>query len=185
MSQAANESAIRTADAVVCIFTEGWDTSTWMSYEIDIAHRAERSILLWNPDKRSVPLGRAPYIGTNLPVDLELAFVHLGRMLSILPLPGTRRPDADPSRERKALEIFPLAISPDEYAARHAHEWFCFSFDRYTYTDAVLDSWIHRLGDIFFARAGAPSISELRMRYLSVEERTQIENSERESSADP
>jgi len=74
-------------------------------------------------------------------------------------------PLADPGRERDARELFPLDMTPDEYAARHASDWFCFSFDDYRYTDRELERWIHRLGDILFARDGAPSIEELRARY--------------------
>ncbi|HYM59457.1 MAG TPA: hypothetical protein VEZ11_01050, partial [Thermoanaerobaculia bacterium] len=73
-----------------------------------------------------------------------------------------------------ARELFPIAMSPDEYAARHAHQWYCFSFDDYRYSDPGLDRWVQRLGDILFERDGAPSIDELRARYLSEDERRQI-----------
>lgn len=63
-------------------------------------------------------------------------------------------PTADPGRERDAREMFPLATSPEEYAARHAHDWYCFSFDDYRYADPVMERWIHRLGDILFEREG-------------------------------
>jgi len=61
-------------------------------------------------------------------------------------------PPAPPDRERDARELFPLDMSPEEYAARHRHEWLCFSFDDYRYADPELDRWIQRLGDIFFNR---------------------------------
>src|SRR5438874_8072505 len=74
-------------------------------------------------------------------------------------------PLATPSRERDARALFPLEITPDEYAALHAHEWYCFSFDDVRYADPELDRWIQRLGDILFKRNGAPSVDDLRARY--------------------
>ena len=86
------------------------------------------------------------------------------------------RPPASASREADARELFPLdQMSPDEYAARHAHQWDCFSFDDYRYSDPMLDAWIQRLGDILFRRPGAPSLDDLRLRYLTREERGAIE----------
>jgi len=65
-------------------------------------------------------------------------------------------PLADPGRERDARELFPfLAMTPEEYAARHGKDWYCFSFDDYRYSDPVLDRWIQRLGDILFQRGSA------------------------------
>jgi hypothetical protein len=64
-------------------------------------------------------------------------------------------PPAPPDRERDARELFPLDITPEEYAARHGKDWYCFSFDDYRYSDPELDRWIQRLGDILFNRTGA------------------------------
>jgi hypothetical protein len=62
-------------------------------------------------------------------------------------------PPADPSRERDARELFPIAeMTPEAYAARRGKEWYCFSFDDYRYSDPELDRWIQRLGDILFGR---------------------------------
>lgn len=61
-------------------------------------------------------------------------------------------PPAPRDRERDARELFPLDMSPEEYAMRHRHEWVCFSFDDYRYSDPKMDRWIQRLGDIFFDR---------------------------------
>jgi hypothetical protein len=33
-------------------------------------------------------------------------------------------PLADPGRERDARKMFSLTMKPEEYAARHAHEWY-------------------------------------------------------------
>jgi hypothetical protein len=83
-------------------------------------------------------------------------------------------PMADPGREKDARELFPLDMSPDEYAARNAHDWYCFSYDDYRYSDPEMERWIQRLGDILFVREGAPTLEELRARYLTDEERQAI-----------
>jgi hypothetical protein len=84
-------------------------------------------------------------------------------------------PMADSERERTATKLFPLTQSPEEYAARNAHLWDSFSFDEYRYSDPELNTWIQRLGDILFKRNGAPSISELRAKYLNQEERARLD----------
>ena len=76
--------------------------------------------------------------------------------------------------------MFPLDQTPEEYAARHAHECGCFSFDEYRFSDERLDAWIQRLGDIYFRRNGAPSIDDLRLRFLTEEERAVIAQRENE-----
>jgi hypothetical protein len=93
-------------------------------------------------------------------------------------------PMADPGREKDARELFPLAMPPEEYAARHGHEWLCFSFDDYCYSDAALDRWVQQLGDILFQRDGAPEIENLRKRYLTAEEQRTIEERSREMAED-
>ncbi|WP_053232311.1 hypothetical protein [Sandaracinus amylolyticus] len=81
------------------------------------------------------------------------------------------RPLAHAGREEQARELFPYREqTPEEYAARHFHEWMCFSFDEFRYSDPELDAWIARLGQIFFERPGAPSVEELRARFLTPEE---------------
>ena len=90
------------------------------------------------------------------------------------------RPAADRGYEEQARLLFPLDQSPEEYAARHAHEWGCFSFDEYRFSDERLDAWIQRLGDIFFRRNGAPSVGDLRRRFLTVDDRAAIALRERE-----
>ena len=84
-------------------------------------------------------------------------------------------PLADSGREAAAIELFRMDESPGSYAARAAHAWGSFSFADFRYTDAALTCWIQELGDIVFQRAGAPSIEQLRMRYLSEEERLRIQ----------
>lgn len=41
-----------------------------------------------------------------------------------------------------------LPMSPEEYAARHAHEWGCFSSHEYSYDDPLLGAWVRRLWEI-------------------------------------
>jgi len=93
-------------------------------------------------------------------------------------------PMADPGREKDARQLFPMAMPPEEYAARHGHEWLCFSFDDYRYTDAALDCWVQRLGDILFQRDGAPALEDLRKRYLTEEEQSEIEERRRAMAED-
>jgi len=56
---------------------------------------------------------------------------------------------APPNCEYLAKKMFPLDMSPEEYAAKYSTDWFCFSFNRYRYRDPELDGWIQRLGEIF------------------------------------
>ena len=41
-----------------------------------------------------------------------------------------------------------LQLSPEEYAARHAHSLGCFSFHFYRYRDAALGAWVRRVSEI-------------------------------------
>jgi hypothetical protein len=96
-----------------------------------------------------------------------------------------QRPPAPGDYERNAAEMFPVAMSPEEYAARHGHGWMCFSFDEYRYADPSLDAWIRRLGDILFGRNGAPTVTELRHSLLNDGERARIEQEIRAMHEDP
>jgi len=60
----------------------------------------------------------------------------------------SERPLAEASREEAAAELFPLTMSPEEYAGRHGSGWWMFSFDDYCYRNQELDVWIQRLGEI-------------------------------------
>jgi hypothetical protein len=80
------------------------------------------------------------------------------------------RPRADPGREEFAKRMFDEGLSPEEYAARNADGFYCFSFDEVRFSDPALDAWIQRFADILFQRNGAPSLRELREKYLTPEE---------------
>ena len=43
-----------------------------------------------------------------------------------------------------------LQRTPEEYAARHAHLWGCFSLHLCRFRDPVLGAWVRRLGEILF-----------------------------------
>jgi hypothetical protein len=60
-----------------------------------------------------------------------------------------------------------LRMSPEEYAARHAHLLGCFSFHCYRYRDPVLGAWVRRLGEILSTEG---EIERCQERYLSPEE---------------
>lgn len=91
-------------------------------------------------------------------------------------------PLANAGREKHARELFPYREqTPEEYAARHFHEWMTFSFDDFRYSDPELNAWIARLGQIFFKRPGAPSIEELRARFLTPQEIEAILEREQEA----
>jgi hypothetical protein len=94
-------------------------------------------------------------------------------------------PMADPGREKDARQLFDFSMSPEEYAAREGHGWYSFSFDDYRYSDPAVQTWIHRLGDILFQREGAPTMEELRAKYLTEEERRAIEQRLAHEAAHP
>lgn len=89
-------------------------------------------------------------------------------------------PLADPGREAHALGLFRFELAPDEYAARQGHEFVQFSFDDYRYSRPELTLWIQRLGDIFFKRDGAPTLRELREKFLTAAEIEAAEEYERD-----
>jgi hypothetical protein len=84
-----------------------------------------------------------------------------------MPDEPSERPLADAAYEEGALALFPLTMSPKEYAAREAVRWASFSFADYRFRDAALDAWIQRLGEIFRTPG---LIEQLQERYLSPEE---------------
>ena len=60
-----------------------------------------------------------------------------------------------------------LGMSPEEYAARHAHLLGCFSFDRYHYRDEELARWVKRVAEIL---SSPVDLEQCRQKYLSTEE---------------
>jgi len=86
----------------------------------------------------------------------------------------------DPETLAGIKAMFPRDMSPEEYAARHAHTFYCFGFELLDLQDDELQSWLLRVADIIFARNGAPTLDELRRKYLSPEEIDAIEKERRE-----
>ena len=78
---------------------------------------------------------------------------------------------------RQVFSSTDLMLSPEEYAARHAQEWLCFSYHRYRYRDATLGAWIRRLGEIV---VNEDEIEKCRKRYLTPAEQAEMRRSEAE-----
>ena len=57
-----------------------------------------------------------------------------------------------------------LQLSPEEYVARHAHAWGCFSFHCYHYRDPALGDWVRRVGEILFTDG---EVERCQSRFLS------------------
>jgi hypothetical protein len=70
-----------------------------------------------------------------------------------------------------------LQISPEEYAARHAHEWGPFSFHLYRYRDRALGAWVQRLGEIL---SNEGELDRCRQRFLTPEELERVREQEAE-----
>jgi hypothetical protein len=71
-----------------------------------------------------------------------------------------------------------VQMSPEEYAARHAHRWGCFSFHRYRYRDPVLAAWIGRLAEILFTNG---ELERCRRRFLTPDELAEVQRQEAEA----
>lgn len=85
---------------------------------------------------------------------------------------------SDPSLEegdwivRQLFSPEELRMSPEEYAARQAHLWGCFSLHRYRYSDPALAHWINRLADIL---ASGEEIERCRRHFLTAEELASVQ----------
>jgi hypothetical protein len=70
-----------------------------------------------------------------------------------------------------------LRMSPEEYAARNAHLFGCFSFHLYRYRDPALEAWLRRLGEILFTEG---EVERCRQRFLTPEEQALVRKQEAE-----
>jgi hypothetical protein len=70
-----------------------------------------------------------------------------------------------------------LQMSPEEYAARHAHLWGNFSLHQHRYADPVLGDWIRRLGEILVSEE---EVERCRRRFLTSEQLAAIRRAEAE-----
>lgn len=78
---------------------------------------------------------------------------------------------------RQFLSPEDLRQSPEEYAARHAHLWGCFSLHQYRYMDANLGAWIRRLGEILSSQE---EMERCRRRFLTDAESSALRQEETE-----
>jgi len=65
-----------------------------------------------------------------------------------------------------------LRISPEEYAARQAHDWMCFSYHLHRFRDPVLGAWVRRFGEIL---SDVDQVKKCRTQYLTPEEIVEVE----------
>src|ERR1700680_5142380 len=70
-----------------------------------------------------------------------------------------------------------LRMSPEEYAARHAHALGCFSLHFYRYRDSALGAWVRRVGEILSTDG---EVERCRQRFLSSEELATVRRQEAE-----
>lgn len=80
----------------------------------------------------------------------------------------------DREGDQEALHFFSESdrgLAPEEYAARHLHEWGCFALHFYRYRDAVLGAWVRRVGELF---DHPEELDEIRERLLTPQEHNEI-----------
>lgn len=64
-----------------------------------------------------------------------------------------------------------LALSPEEYVARNAHNWGGFSFHEYSYRDPALGAWVKRVGELMFTHGEQ---ERCRLQHLTPEELAEV-----------
>jgi hypothetical protein len=68
---------------------------------------------------------------------------------------------------RESFSQADLKLSPEEYAARNAHLWGCFSLHLYRYRDPSLGAWVRRLSEILSTEG---EVERCRQRFLTPKE---------------
>jgi hypothetical protein len=94
------------------------------------------------------------------------------------PAPSTHRFDEE--GDWIAQQFFSpedLQLSPEEYAARHAHLLGCFSFHLYRYRDPALGVWVRRLGEILTTEG---EVERCRQQFLTPAELARVRKQEDE-----
>lgn len=82
------------------------------------------------------------------------------------------RPLAPAELETRAKEIFPIEMSPEEFAGRDGEGWGPLPFADYRYRDAALSDWIQQFAKIL----ATPGMVEVyQMKYLTPQERARLE----------
>jgi hypothetical protein len=85
------------------------------------------------------------------------------------------RPLIGEEQEQRLREVFPLTMSPEEYAGREGARILMFSLDRYRYQDKHLQAWIRRLGEIL----STPGLlAHYQEQYLTSDELEQVRAAE-------
>ncbi len=80
-------------------------------------------------------------------------------------------PFASSELEARATEIFPVEMSPEEFAGRDGEGWEAFPFANYQYRDTNLNAWIRQFAKIL----ATPGMVEVyQMKYLSHQERARL-----------
>ena len=72
-----------------------------------------------------------------------------------------------------------LELSPEEFAARHGHEFAMFNFHTRTYKTPGMNEWIRQLAELFFAPDLPARLKKLRAKYLTADEIRGVEEYER------
>jgi hypothetical protein len=90
------------------------------------------------------------------------------------------RPLADPEYERWALAKFRLELSAEEFAARFAHEFVLFNFEKTRYVTPGMTEWVDALSAFFFADDLPGRLRAAREKYLTPAEIASVEEYERD-----
>ncbi len=90
---------------------------------------------------------------------------------------GTRYDEEGDWIARQFFSPEDLRLSPEEYAARHAHRMGCFALHLYRYRDPVLGAWVRRLGEILSTEG---EVERCRQQFLSPEELAVLRKQEAE-----
>jgi hypothetical protein len=75
--------------------------------------------------------------------------------------------------------LFRLELSPEEFAARYAHDFAMFSFHEYRYRRPGMTEWVQEPAKIFFDQDLPMRLRQLREKYLTPEEIERVEAIER------
>lgn len=86
-----------------------------------------------------------------------------------------QRPLISEEREQRLRDVFPLEMSPEEYAGRHGATILVFSMHQYRYRDPVLQTWLQRLGEILVTHG---QLAHFQEQYLTAEELADIRAAE-------
>lgn len=76
---------------------------------------------------------------------------------------------------RQMIRPEDLKKSPEEYAARHAHEWGNFNFHLCRFRDPALGAWVRRFAEVF---ASGDELERWRAKYLTPDEVAEVNRRE-------